>query len=99
MFSVSETTQLLNLGCGFNVCFHQRMCRRLLALYDLPSWGRCELVLALLQEPDVTSSLEDVVQAVKESHDKEFIKRLLINECPCCLSIFPRSKVGRHTGP
>lgn len=75
------------------------MCRRLLALYDLPSWGRCELVLALLQEPDVTSSLEDVVQAVKESHDKEFIKRLLINECPCCLSIFPRSKVGRHTGP
>ncbi|GLD55106.1 E3 ubiquitin-protein ligase RNF31-like protein [Lates japonicus] len=71
----------------------QRMCRRLLALYDLPSWGRCELVLSLLQEPGVTYSLEDVVQAVKESHDKDFIRRLLNNECPCCLCIFPRSKV------
>lgn len=70
------------------------MCRRLLALYDLPSWGRCELVLSLLQEPDVPYTLEDVVQAVKESHDKDFIRRLLNNECPCCLCIFPRSKVG-----
>ncbi|XP_031141085.1 E3 ubiquitin-protein ligase RNF31 [Sander lucioperca] len=75
----------------------QRMCRRLLALYDLPSWGRCELVLSLLQEPDATYSLEDVVQAVKESHDKDFIKRLLINECPICLSIFPRSKMQSLT--
>ncbi|KAI3355465.1 hypothetical protein L3Q82_018304 [Scortum barcoo] len=75
----------------------QRMCRRLLALYDLPSWGRCELVLSLLQEPDVTYSLEDVVQAVKESHDKDFIRRLLNNECPCCLCIFPRSKMQSLT--
>ncbi|XP_017269594.1 E3 ubiquitin-protein ligase RNF31 isoform X2 [Kryptolebias marmoratus] len=75
----------------------QRTCRRLLALYNLPSWGRCELVLSLLQEPDVTYSLEDVVQAVKESHDKDFIRRLLNNECPCCLSIFPRSKMQSLT--
>ncbi|XP_019110054.2 E3 ubiquitin-protein ligase RNF31 [Larimichthys crocea] len=75
----------------------QRMCRRLLALYDLPSWGRCELVLSLLQEPDVTYSLEDVVQAAKESHDKDFIRRLLNNECPCCFSIFPRSKMQSLT--
>ncbi|KAL6097487.1 rnf31 [Pungitius sinensis] len=75
----------------------QRTCRRLLALYELPSWGRCELVLSLLQEPGVTFSLEDVVQAVKESHDKDFIKRLLVNECPCCLSAFPRSKMQSLT--
>uniref|UniRef100_A0A3P8W8T6 Ring finger protein 31 n=1 Tax=Cynoglossus semilaevis TaxID=244447 RepID=A0A3P8W8T6_CYNSE len=75
----------------------QRMCRRLLALYNLPSWGRCELVLSLLQEPDVSYSLEDVVQAVKESPDKEFIKRLLNNECPCCLDIFPRGKMQSLT--
>uniref|UniRef100_A0A672GYE2 Uncharacterized protein n=1 Tax=Salarias fasciatus TaxID=181472 RepID=A0A672GYE2_SALFA len=75
----------------------QRMCRRLLALYDLPSWGRCELVLSLLQEQDVSCSLEDVVQAVKESNDKDFIRRLLINECPCCLSVFPRSKMQSLT--
>uniref|UniRef100_A0A3B4X4C7 E3 ubiquitin-protein ligase RNF31-like n=1 Tax=Seriola lalandi dorsalis TaxID=1841481 RepID=A0A3B4X4C7_SERLL len=70
---------------------------RLLALYDLPSWGRCELVLSLLQEPGITYSLEDVVQAVKESHDKDFIRRLLNNECPCCLSIFPRIKMQSLT--
>ncbi|XP_054607891.1 E3 ubiquitin-protein ligase RNF31 isoform X2 [Nothobranchius furzeri] len=74
-----------------------RTCRRLLALYDLPSWGRCELVLSLLQEPDVTCSLEDVVHAVKQSHDRDFIRRLLINECPCCLSIFPHSKMQSLT--
>uniref|UniRef100_A0A3Q2U137 Ring finger protein 31 n=1 Tax=Fundulus heteroclitus TaxID=8078 RepID=A0A3Q2U137_FUNHE len=74
-----------------------RMCRRLLALYDLPSWGRCELALSLLQEPDVNYSLEDVVQAVKESQDREFIRRLLNTECPVCLSIFPRSKMQSLT--
>ncbi|XP_061661100.1 E3 ubiquitin-protein ligase RNF31-like isoform X2 [Syngnathoides biaculeatus] len=75
----------------------ERMCRRLLALYGLPSWGRCELTLSLLQEPDVAYSLEDVVQAVRESHDRDFIKRVLTNECPCCLSIFPRSKMQSLT--
>lgn len=70
------------------------MCRRLLALYELPSWGRCELALSLLQEPDAQYSLEDVIQAVRESQDREFLRRLLNNECPCCLSIFPHSKVG-----
>uniref|UniRef100_UPI0037E93FC8 E3 ubiquitin-protein ligase RNF31-like n=1 Tax=Semicossyphus pulcher TaxID=241346 RepID=UPI0037E93FC8 len=75
----------------------QRMCRRLLALYDLPSWGRCELVLSLLQEPDASYTLEDVVQAVKESPDKDFIRRLLNNECPCCFCIFPCSKMQSLT--
>ncbi|KAM9774840.1 E3 ubiquitin-protein ligase RNF31-like [Syngnathus typhle] len=75
----------------------ERMCRRLLALYELPSWGRCELALSLLREPDVAYSLEDVVQAVRESHDRDFIRRVLNNECPCCLSIFPRSKMQSLT--
>ncbi|XP_061615021.1 E3 ubiquitin-protein ligase RNF31-like [Phyllopteryx taeniolatus] len=75
----------------------ERMCRRLLALYGLPSWGRCELTLSLLQEPGVAYSLEDVVQAVRASHDRDFIKRVLNNECPCCLSIFPRSKMQSLT--
>ncbi|XP_019729869.1 E3 ubiquitin-protein ligase RNF31-like [Hippocampus comes] len=75
----------------------ERMCRRLLALYGLPSWGRCELTLSLLQEPGVAYSLEDVVQAVRESHDRDFIRRVLNNKCPCCLSIFPRSKMQSLT--
>uniref|UniRef100_A0A672ZZF4 RanBP2-type domain-containing protein n=1 Tax=Sphaeramia orbicularis TaxID=375764 RepID=A0A672ZZF4_9TELE len=71
----------------------QHICRRLLAVYGLPSWGRCELALSLLLEHSAPYSLEDVVQAVQESHDREFIKRVLAKECPICLSIFPHSKV------
>lgn len=73
--------------------FFQRVCRWLLAVYDLPSWGRCELALSLLLEHSAPYSLEDVVQAVQESHDREFIKRVLAKECPICLSVFPHSKV------
>lgn len=78
---------------GTNYFLLQHICRRLLAVYDLPSWGRCELALSLLLEENAPYSLEDVVQAVRESHDREFIKRVLTKECPICLSIFPHSKV------
>ncbi len=76
----------------FFVCV-QHVCRRLLALFDLPSWGRCELVLSLLRDPTATYTLEDVVQAVRESPDRDFIRRVLNKECPICLSVFPQSKV------
>uniref|UniRef100_A0A3P9LRS3 Uncharacterized protein n=1 Tax=Oryzias latipes TaxID=8090 RepID=A0A3P9LRS3_ORYLA len=75
----------------------QRVCRRLLAVYDLPSWGRCELALSLLLEHSAPYSLEDVVQAVRESHDREFIRRVLAKECPICLSVFPHSKMQSLT--
>ncbi len=71
----------------------QHVCRRLLAVFDLPSWGRCELVLSMLQDPTATYTLEDVVQAVRESPDRDFIRRVLNKECPICLSVFPQSKV------
>ncbi|CAL8292544.1 unnamed protein product [Lota lota] len=71
----------------------QRTCRRLLAFYGLPSWGRCELALSLLQEEGVEYTLEDVVQAVKESQDREFICRILQTECMSCTGLFPRNKV------
>ncbi|XP_072296664.1 E3 ubiquitin-protein ligase RNF31 [Eucyclogobius newberryi] len=74
-----------------------RVCRRLLAVYDLPSWGRCELALSLLLENSAPYALEDVVQAVRESHDREFIKRVLAKECPICLSVFPHSKMQSLT--
>ncbi|KAG9278422.1 E3 ubiquitin-protein ligase RNF31 isoform X1 [Astyanax mexicanus] len=75
----------------------QRVCRRLLAVYDLPSWGRCELVLSLLRDPAAPYTLEDVVQAVRESHDRDFIRRVLAKECPICLSVFPHSKMQSLT--
>lgn len=75
----------------------QRVCRRLLAVYDLPSWGRSELALSLLQDPTAPYSLEDVVQAVRESHDRDFIRRVLAKECPICLSVFPHSKMQSLT--
>ncbi|XP_037837983.1 E3 ubiquitin-protein ligase RNF31 isoform X1 [Kryptolebias marmoratus] len=75
----------------------ERICRRLLAVYNLPSWGRCELALSLLMEHSAPYSLEDVVQAVRESHDREFIKRVLAKECPICLCVFPHSKMQSLT--
>lgn len=75
----------------------QRICRRLLALYDLPSWGRCELALSLLQEPERTYALEDVIQAVKESHDRDLIKRMLHNTCTMCYSNYPLNKMQSLT--
>ncbi|KAJ3611852.1 hypothetical protein NHX12_021865 [Muraenolepis orangiensis] len=75
----------------------QRMCRRLLALYGLPSWGRCELALSLLQEEDVQYTLEDVVAAVKESQNREFILRHIKTECPFCSGFFPREKMQSLT--
>uniref|UniRef100_A0AAZ3QE87 RBR-type E3 ubiquitin transferase n=1 Tax=Oncorhynchus tshawytscha TaxID=74940 RepID=A0AAZ3QE87_ONCTS len=75
----------------------QRVCRRLLAVYDLPSWGRCELALSLLQERTAPYSLDDVVQAVRESQDRDFIRRVLAKECPICLSEFPHSKMQSLT--
>uniref|UniRef100_A0A8C1QU50 RBR-type E3 ubiquitin transferase n=1 Tax=Cyprinus carpio TaxID=7962 RepID=A0A8C1QU50_CYPCA len=75
----------------------QHVCRRLLAVYELPSWGRCELVLSLLQDPTATYTLEDVIQAVRESPDRDFIRRVLNKECPICLSIFPHSKMQSLT--
>ncbi|XP_051984117.1 E3 ubiquitin-protein ligase RNF31-like [Xyrauchen texanus] len=75
----------------------QRVCRRLLAVYGLPSWGRCELALSLLQDPAAPYTLEDVVQAVRESHDRDFIRRVLNKECPICLSVFPHSKMQSLT--
>ncbi|XP_012683447.2 E3 ubiquitin-protein ligase RNF31 isoform X2 [Clupea harengus] len=75
----------------------QRVCRRLLAVYDLPSWGRSELALSLLQDPAAPYTLEDVVQAVRESHDRDFIRRVLAKECPICLSVFPHSKMQSLT--
>ncbi|KAJ8339656.1 hypothetical protein SKAU_G00342890 [Synaphobranchus kaupii] len=73
------------------------LCRRLLALYDLPSWGRCELVLSLLLEPGAKYSLEDVVQAAKDSQDREAIKRRLKKECLICMDEFPQTKMKSLT--
>ncbi|KAG7274090.1 hypothetical protein CRUP_028797 [Coryphaenoides rupestris] len=57
----------------------QRMCRRLLAFYDLPSWGRSEMALSLLTEEGARYTLEDVV-AVLES--------LTTCECLYCRNCF-----------
>uniref|UniRef100_A0A672MP97 E3 ubiquitin-protein ligase RNF31-like n=1 Tax=Sinocyclocheilus grahami TaxID=75366 RepID=A0A672MP97_SINGR len=75
----------------------QHVCRRLLAVFDLPSWGRCELVLSLLRDTTATYTLEDVIQAVRESPDRDFIRRVLNKECPICLSVFPHSKMQSLT--
>ncbi|XP_072522881.1 E3 ubiquitin-protein ligase RNF31-like isoform X2 [Salminus brasiliensis] len=73
------------------------LCRRLLGLYNLPSWGRSQLALTLLQEPNAEYSVEDVIQAVRDHHDKDFINRILNNECQICFANFPQRKMQTLT--
>uniref|UniRef100_UPI00398E3CF7 E3 ubiquitin-protein ligase RNF31-like n=1 Tax=Pristiophorus japonicus TaxID=55135 RepID=UPI00398E3CF7 len=68
----------------------QRVLRQILATYNLPSWGRAEIVLSLMQEGIEHCEIHDVVEAVKESQDKEFIKRMLSLTCLVCLSLLPQ---------
>ncbi|CAH2294427.1 E3 ubiquitin- ligase RNF31 isoform X1 [Pelobates cultripes] len=75
----------------------QAVLRRLLAEHSLHSWGRAELALQLLQEGEGRYDLQDVVEAVKESQDRDFIKRMLTQECAVCAWEFPRNKMRSLT--
>ncbi|XP_051678667.1 E3 ubiquitin-protein ligase RNF31 isoform X2 [Oryctolagus cuniculus] len=71
----------------------QSLVRRLLAVYALPSWGRAELALALLQETPRNYELGDVVEAVRQSQDRAFLRRLLAQECAVCGWALPRNRM------
>ncbi|XP_044129026.1 E3 ubiquitin-protein ligase RNF31 [Bufo gargarizans] len=71
----------------------QALLRRLLAEHALHSWGRAELALSLLQEGEGRYNLQDVVEAVRESQDRDFIKRMLTQECAVCGWQLPRNKM------
>ncbi|XP_062946417.1 E3 ubiquitin-protein ligase RNF31 isoform X2 [Cynocephalus volans] len=71
----------------------QSLVRRLLAVYALPSWGRAELALSLLQETPRNYELGDVVEAVRHSQDRAFLRRLLAQECAVCGWALPRNRM------
>ncbi|KAM5193038.1 E3 ubiquitin-protein ligase RNF31 isoform 1-T4 [Mantella aurantiaca] len=75
----------------------QALLRRLLAEHSLHSWGRAELALSLLQESEDRFSLQDVVEAVRVSQDRDFIKRMLTQECAVCKWEFSRNKMRSLT--
>ncbi|XP_069817760.1 E3 ubiquitin-protein ligase RNF31 [Dendropsophus ebraccatus] len=75
----------------------QALLRRLLAEHALHSWGRAELALSLLQEGEGRYNLQDVVEAVRESQDRDFIKRMLTQECAVCGWQLPRNKMRSLT--
>ncbi|KAG8596107.1 hypothetical protein GDO81_001736 [Engystomops pustulosus] len=75
----------------------QALLRRLLAEHALHSWGRAELALSLLHEGEERYNLQDVVEAVRESQDRDFIKRMLTQECAVCSWQLPRNKMRSLT--
>ncbi|KAM8781198.1 E3 ubiquitin-protein ligase RNF31 isoform 3-T3 [Rhynchonycteris naso] len=75
----------------------QSLVRRLLAVYALPSWGRAELALSLLQETPRNYELGDVVEAVRQSQDRAFLRRLLAQECAVCGWALPRNRMQALT--
>ncbi|XP_004864183.1 E3 ubiquitin-protein ligase RNF31 isoform X1 [Heterocephalus glaber] len=75
----------------------QSLVRRLLAVYDLPSWGRAELALSLLQETPRNYEVLDVVEAVRHNQDRAFLRRLLAQECAVCSWTLPRNRMQALT--
>ncbi|XP_054848465.1 E3 ubiquitin-protein ligase RNF31 isoform X2 [Eublepharis macularius] len=77
----------------------QALLRRLLASLSLPSWGRAELVVSLMLEKPSEGGWElaDIVEAVKASPSRDFIKRLLSWECAVCSWALPRNKMQSLT--
>ncbi|KAJ7313157.1 hypothetical protein JRQ81_004430 [Phrynocephalus forsythii] len=77
----------------------QALLRRLLASLSLPSWGRAELVVSLMleQPSDGGWELADIVEAVKASPSRDFIRRLLNWECAVCSLALPRNKMQSLT--
>lgn len=63
----------------------------------LQSWGRAETVLKIL-DIDVAgkkleATLEDIVEAVYNCGDRQSSLVYLQQECQCCFTYFPMSKV------
>ncbi|XP_067389169.1 LOW QUALITY PROTEIN: E3 ubiquitin-protein ligase RNF31 [Emydura macquarii macquarii] len=83
----------------FQVPDRQALLRRLLASLALPSWGRAELVLSLAQEQAAggRAALADIVEAVRASPDRAFIRRLLNWECAVCGWALPRNQMQSLT--
>ncbi|XP_058036293.1 E3 ubiquitin-protein ligase RNF31 isoform X3 [Ahaetulla prasina] len=82
----------------FQSADRQALLRRLLASLSLPSWGRAELVVSLmLEQPNEGWELSDIVEAVKASPNRDFIKRLLSWECAVCSLALPRNKMQSLT--
>ncbi|XP_067173275.1 LOW QUALITY PROTEIN: E3 ubiquitin-protein ligase RNF31-like [Apteryx mantelli] len=79
----------------------QATVRRALAALGLPSWGRAELVVALGRELGWRGAggpaLGDLVEAVRASPDRAFIRRLLSWECAVCGWALPRHQMQSLT--
>lgn len=62
----------------------------------LKSWGRADLVIKILDDylPDENVSLEDIVDAVRNCHDRQSALVYLQQECLICFATFPMNKVN-----
>ena len=60
------------------------------------SWGRAELAIRLIDERDdqCEYNISDVVDAVEAHQDCQRARDYLRQECPVCMSNFPRDKVS-----
>ncbi|KAL7977740.1 hypothetical protein Chor_009689, partial [Crotalus horridus] len=82
----------------FQCADRQALLRRLLASLSLPSWGRAELMVSLmLEQPNEGWELADIVEAVKASPNRDFIRHWLSWECAVCSLALPRNKMQSLT--
>ncbi|XP_062593006.1 uncharacterized protein LOC134254512 isoform X1 [Saccostrea cucullata] len=74
-----------------------RRSRMIMVEGKLQSWGRAETVLKILDQDvarnNLEATLEDIVEAVYNCGDRQSSLVYLQQECQCCFSYFPMSKI------
>ena len=80
---------VVNCPLFFTLSFQRRI-RAVLAEKDVPSWGRAETAVKLI---DMNYSVEDSIEAACNCGDLMRSLRYLQQECPLCLDKKPMSQV------
>ncbi|CAH1270169.1 RNF31 [Branchiostoma lanceolatum] len=72
----------------------ERNVRMLLCQFNLPSWGRAEQAVKLIESGEYNDyDFEDIIEAVRSCQGLESCKKYLRHECQVCTDVLPQHKL------
>ncbi|KAI8479486.1 CD40 signaling pathway [Branchiostoma belcheri] len=72
----------------------ERNVRMLLCQFNLPSWGRAEQAVKLIESGEYDEyDFEDIIEAVRSCQGLESCKKYLQHECQVCTDVLPQHKL------
>ncbi|XP_066290153.1 E3 ubiquitin-protein ligase RNF31-like [Branchiostoma lanceolatum] len=72
----------------------ERNVRMLLCQFNLPSWGRAEQAVKLIESGEYNDyDFEDIIEAVRSCLGLESCKKYLRHECQVCTDVLPQHKL------